>query len=171
MTDINIQVQGLDNLDNKVNAIVEKLSNGEFLERVGAKIVNKAKHNANGRPGPMRQSGRLGASLAYKLVDASPVTQMEVGSIVEPVKYSFFVEFGHHQEVGRYVPIFNMTEITKGRSKGRYLVKGLGKRLVKPFAPAYPFLGPAIEEVKTSGNLMGVTDDYARVLEAYWAGI
>ena len=41
--------------------------------------------------------------------------------------YAPFVELGHAQQVGRYVP-------------------KLGKRLVKPFAPAYPFLRPAIED-------------------------
>ena len=41
--------------------------------------------------------------------------------------YAPFVELGHAQQVGRFVP-------------------KLGKRLVKPFAPPYPFLRPAIED-------------------------
>lgn len=46
-----------------------------------------------------------------------------VGSAVE---YASSVEFGHHQQVGRYVP-------------------QIGKRLVREFVPGKPFLGPAIE--------------------------
>lgn len=42
------------------------------------------------------------------------------------VEYAASVEFGHHQQVGRYVP-------------------QIGKRLVREFVPAKPFLAPAIE--------------------------
>lgn len=53
------------------------------------------------------------------------------------VEYAPFVEFGHHQEVGRYVP-------------------AIGARLVREFVPAQPFLKPAIE------NHM---DEYKHILE------
>lgn len=43
------------------------------------------------------------------------------------VEYAPYVEFGHLQEVGRFVP-------------------KIKKRLVKPQAPAYPFLRPALEK-------------------------
>ena len=42
------------------------------------------------------------------------------------VKYAPYVELGHHQEPGRYVP-------------------AIGKRLKASFVPAKPFLRPAIE--------------------------
>ena len=54
------------------------------------------------------------------------------------VEYAPFVEFGHHQEVGRYVP-------------------AIGARLVREFVPAQPFLKPAIE------NHM---DEYKHILES-----
>ena len=54
------------------------------------------------------------------------------------VEYAPYVEFGHHQEVGRYVP-------------------AIGKRLVREFVPAKPFLKPAIE------NHM---DEYKHILES-----
>lgn len=41
------------------------------------------------------------------------------------VEYAASVEFGHHQEVGRYVP-------------------ALGKRLVNEFVPAQPYIKPAM---------------------------
>ena len=53
------------------------------------------------------------------------------------VKYAPYVEFGHLQEVGRFVP-------------------KIKKRLVKPQAPAYPFLRPAIEKH---------LDEYKRIAE------
>lgn len=42
------------------------------------------------------------------------------------VKYAPYVEFGHHQEVGRYVP-------------------AIGKRLVRDYVPGKPYLRPALE--------------------------
>lgn len=43
------------------------------------------------------------------------------------VEYAASVEYGHHQEVGRYVP-------------------EIGARLVREYVPAQPFLRPAIQE-------------------------
>lgn len=57
-----------------------------------------------------------------------------VGTAVE---YAPYVEFGHHQEVGRYVP-------------------AIGARLVKEFVPAQPFLKPAIQNH---------LDEYKNILE------
>lgn len=53
------------------------------------------------------------------------------------VEYAPYVEFGHHQEVGRYVP-------------------AIGARLVKEFVPAQPFLKPAIQNH---------LDEYKNILE------
>lgn len=53
------------------------------------------------------------------------------------VEYGQYVEFGHTQEVGRYVP-------------------KLGKRLVKSYVPPKPFLAPAVE------NHM---DEYKKMIE------
>ena len=52
------------------------------------------------------------------------------------VEYAPYVEYGHKQEVGRYVP-------------------AIGKRLVKPHVPAKPFLKPAVADH---------TDEYAKIL-------
>lgn len=53
------------------------------------------------------------------------------------VEYAPSIEFGHHQEVGRYVP-------------------AIGARLVREFVPAQPFLKPAIESH---------LDEYKNILE------
>lgn len=58
-----------------------------------------------------------------------------VGTAVE---YAPYVEFGHHQQVGRYVP-------------------AIGKRLVREFVPAKPFLKPAIQNH---------LDEYKHILES-----
>lgn len=54
------------------------------------------------------------------------------------VEYAPSVEFGHHQQVGRYVP-------------------AIGKRLVREFVPSKPFLKPAIENH---------LDEYKHILES-----
>ena len=46
--------------------------------------------------------------------------------IGSPTEYAPYVEFGHHQEVGRYVP-------------------AIGKRLVRDYVPGKPYLRPALE--------------------------
>ena len=43
-----------------------------------------------------------------------------------PTEYAPYVEYGHHQEVGRFVP-------------------AIGKRLVRDYVPGKPYLRPAIE--------------------------
>lgn len=79
----------------------------------------------------------------------SVVSSLLVGSIAhEPrgedtvaigtdVKYAPYVEMGHHQEPGRYVP-------------------AIKKRLVRSYVPAKPFLRPAIE---------GHANVYGRVID------
>ena len=47
--------------------------------------------------------------------------------IGSPTEYAPYVEFGHHQEVGRYVA-------------------AIGKRLVRDYIPGKPYLTPAIED-------------------------
>lgn len=53
------------------------------------------------------------------------------------VEYAPYVELGHHQEPGRYVP-------------------AIGKRLVRSFVPGKPFLRPAVVEHR---------DEYKRIAQ------
>lgn len=69
-------------------------------------------------------TGRLRASITHQPEGWD--TQL-IGTNVE---YAPFVELGHHQEVGRYVP-------------------AIGKRLVNDWVPPKPYLRPAIEEHMT----------------------
>lgn len=114
----------VDNTDAIIKATDEAIYNA--LDIIG----NKAADYAAGLA-PV-QTGNLKNSMT------SEVSQQEkavyIGTAVE---YAPFVEFGHHQQVGRYVP-------------------EIGKRLVRDFVPAKPFLKPAIQNH---------LDEYKNILE------
>ena len=70
----------------------------------------------------------FGGTLKNSITHGVIVGDGEVAAVIgTDTYYAPFVELGHAQQVGRFVP-------------------KLGKRLVKPFAPPYPFLRPAIED-------------------------
>lgn len=64
-------------------------------------------------------------------------TAKDTEAIGTDVKYAPYVELGHHQQPGRYVP-------------------AIKKRLKASFVPAKPFLRPAIENHK---------DEYERIIK------
>lgn len=123
MADFNIEIK-VDNTDAIIKATDEAIYNA--LDIIGNKAADYAAALA-----PV-QTGNLKGSMT------SEVSQQEkavyIGTAVE---YAPFVEFGHHQEVGRYVP-------------------AIEKRLVREFVPGKPFLKPAIQ------NHM---DEYKHILE------
>ena len=84
------------------------------LEIIGGKAETYAKANC-----PV-DTGRLRGSITHQAEDART---MLVGTNVE---YAPYVELGHHQEVGRYVP-------------------AIGKRLVNDWVPPKAFLRPGVE--------------------------
>lgn len=73
----------------------------------------------------------LRGSITHQKVDDHTV------AIGTEVKYAPYVELGHHQQPGRYVP-------------------AIGKRLVRSWVPAKPYLRPAIE---------GHRDQYQKIIE------
>lgn len=113
-----------DNTDAILKATDEAIYNA--LQTIGDKAADYAAALA-----PV-QTGNLKGSME------SEVNQQEkavyIGTAVE---YAPYVEFGHHQEVGRYVP-------------------AIGARLVREFVPAQPFLKPAIQNH---------LDEYKNILE------
>ena len=124
MADMSFEIK-VDNTDAILKATDEAIYNA--LETIGNKAADYAAELA-----PV-QTGNLKGSMT------SEVNQEEKAVYVGTnVEYAPFVEFGHHQEVGRYVP-------------------AIGKRLVREFVPAQPFLKPAIE------NHM---DEYKHILES-----
>ena len=123
MADMSFEIK-VDNTDAIKKATNEAIYNA--LEIIG----NKAADYAAGLA-PV-QTGNLKNSMT------SEVNQEEKAVYVgTDVEYAPFIEFGHHQEVGRYVP-------------------AIGARLVREFVPGTPFLKPAI---------MNHLDEYKNILE------
>lgn len=87
------------------------------LEKMGGTAETHAKKKC-----PVK-TGRLKGSITHQR-STSEADTMLVGT---NVSYAPFVELGHDQEVGRYVP-------------------AIGKRLVASHVDGKPFLKPAIEE-------------------------
>ena len=85
------------------------------------------------------KTGRLRGSITHE-VEAGEQITVAVGTNVE---YAPYVELGHNQEPGRYVP-------------------AIGKRLVRSWAPGHPFIRPAVENH---------VSDYREVVETECAGL
>ena len=113
-----------DNTDDILKATDEAIYNA--LEIIGNKAADYAAALAPVATGNLKNSMTSEVNQSEKAV--------YVGTAVE---YAPYVEFGHHQEVGRYVP-------------------AIGARLVREYVPAQPFLKPAIQ------NHM---DEYKHILE------
>ena len=113
-----------DNTDAIKKATAEAIYNA--LDIIGAKAADYAAGLA-----PV-QTANLKNSLTHQVVQEEQAVY--VGTAVE---YAPYVEFGHHQEVGRYVP-------------------AIERRLVRDFVPGKPFLKPAIENH---------LDEYKSILE------
>lgn len=112
MADMNFRLDN-DNTDAIKKATAEAIYNA--LDIIGAKAADYAAGLA-----PV-QTANLKNSLTHQVVQEEQAVY--VGTAVE---YAPYVEFGHHQEVGRYVP-------------------AIERRLVRDFVPGKPFLKPAIE--------------------------
>jgi len=136
-----VDVKDLQRIQRAAEDVAKKLSGGSLVMRAALIIERQAKINATGRPGPKVQTGRLRASITPEKIDDYTA---RVGT---NVFYAPFVEFGHKQTPGQFVP-------------------PLKKRLVKSFAPAYPFLGPTIEQTKSEMGDFMVT--FGQELASEW---
>ena len=131
MPGLSVEVLGLQKVQEKLerNALL-----GGPLHKLFGKaallVEREAKIKASGRPGPNVRTGRLRASITPEIDSSDFPTYAKVGT---NVKYASFVEYGHQQEPGRYVP-------------------AIERRLVASEAPAYPFLIPAFEKMKDKIN-------------------
>lgn len=114
--------------ENNVDAILSATDDAIYnaLDIIGNMAADYAAGLAPVDTGNLRNSITSEVDMSEKAV--------YVGTAVE---YAPSVEFGHHQQVGRYVP-------------------AIGKRLVREFVPAKPFLAPAIENH---------LDEYKNILE------
>ena len=114
----------VDNTDKILKATDEAIYNA--LDIIGNKAADYAAALAPVKTSNLKNSMTSEVHMEQKAV--------YIGTAVD---YAPYVEFGHHQQVGRYVP-------------------EIGKRLVREFVPAKPFLQPAIENH---------LDEYKHILE------
>ena len=128
MADIVVEV--IDNSEETIDAKDEAIRRA--LEAVGIQAEGHAKIKC-----PV-DTGRLKGSISHQ-VGSGFDSSVYIGTNVE---YAPSVEYGHKQQVGRYVP-------------------AIGKRLKRAFVPAKPFLKPAIEE-----NL----DEYKNIFHKFLKG-
>ena len=141
---VKLDVSDLKKLQKDIESVVKtvtKEGEGSVIAKAALAIERQAKINATGRPGPMVRTGRLRASIIPRIIS---YTEAEVGTNVE---YAPFVEFGHSQQVGRFVP-------------------AIQRRLVNSSAPAYPYLYPAVEQCKS--ELDGIFVSFSNEIEGDW---
>jgi hypothetical protein len=135
-TSFRVNVAGLEHTLKDPNGPVAR-----DLARRAQRVRDQAVVNASGRPGPNVDTGRLRASIGWRLVSTGAGWYAEVYT---PVRYAGFVEFG----TGPFV-------ITpKGRPAGRNALYWKGalhpvSRVLRRGNRAYPFLRPALIAGKT----------------------
>lgn len=163
MPDIRITLIGDGDVQRNSERIVERLESGELLEHLGQLIEIRAKLNASGRPGPKVQTDRLRSSITHKV---SP--DKKEGVVGTNVEYAPPVEFGHR--VRGHLASFGLPSVavigkTRRRSAfARSGISAVGTRMT----PAYPFMQPALEQVRASGEMEGVFGQFAIDIERDW---
>ncbi len=140
--EIEFTIEGLEQLKKNTDAVVSHIQDGTLISRAAYAVERQAKINATGRPGPNVQTGRLRSSIATEIISKE---EARVGT---NVFYAPFVELGHRQHPGQFVP-------------------PLRRRLVASFAPAYPFMRPALNQCKA--ELEGLCVTFSHELEAEWS--
>lgn len=143
MIDFDVKVTGMLTFA-KTKDVQQAISRG--IRKAGQIVANQARQNADGRPGPFVQTGRLRASIN----SSGEVGDMSV-TVGTPVEYGPRIELGfkgtenvkeHYRSVGSF---------TRNRRGRRVKAQGPANRvLVNAFtrnanSPAYPFLRPAAE--------------------------
>jgi HK97 gp10 family phage protein len=111
MTELTVEIQGLENLQKAQEAVAQKLSDGSLVMRAALVIERQAKKNASGRPGPRVRTGRLRASILPEQVDNNTA---RVGT---NVVYAPFVEFGT-KRAPAYPYLVPAVEQCKGELEG-----------------------------------------------------
>ena len=140
--EITLEIQNAEKIQRAAEKIANEIAHsGKLVARAAMVLERQIKINASGRPGPRVQSGRLRASIVPEVI--SPV----LARVSTNVYYASFVEFGHRQHPGQFVP-------------------PLRKRLVASSAPAYPFFQSAIDQ--TRGQIHGVLVEFGNELGAEW---
>jgi hypothetical protein len=166
---VNITIEGQEILDHKLVEIREKLKGTGLIGKVGLVVQRQMIQNAstpsgstiNPKTGKSRSAFTI-SEMARLSTNKGPhartsrlrgsinlnVKSYDTATVGPTVYYAPFVEFGHKQEVGRYVP-------------------AIGARLVNPTAPAYPFVTPVPGQVKD--QLEGVFVSFGNEIKDVWS--
>ena len=139
--ELDIKLEGQERVQRAAGNVRREITSPKLITKAALVVEGQAKQNATGRPGPRVRTGRLRASITHKIINPA------LARVGTNVFYAPFVEFGHRQQPGQFVP-------------------PLQRRLVADFAPAYPFLGPVPEQVK--GKLEGVLVEFGKDLGDTW---
>ncbi len=153
MSELSLEIKGLKETQKAAEDVAREISrSGNLVAKAALVVERQAKMNATGRPGPKVQTDRLRSSITIKI--KSP-TEATVGTVVE---YAAPVEYGHATR-GRLKSL-GIQFSTGGFSKSGISATGLGR------VPAYPFLGPTIEQ--TRGQIGEVMVAFGNDLGAIW---
>lgn len=128
---ISLNITGFAELANQMNVrgqAVEQAKNAAVDKLAQALLQHTQQNIGGGHPDlPNSLTGTLRSSFTWRHVRDG------VSQVYTMLDYSYWVEFGHTQQPGRYVPQINA-------------------RLVNAFVPAYPYFRPAIDELYASGE-------------------
>jgi phage gpG-like protein len=138
--ELRIEVQVLQDTFRIETAAMEAFLRGPLvadLVKRAIRVEAAAKRNATGEgEGPRVRTGRLRASIGYRIGADSVSPYVDIGTSVH---YAPFVEFGHNNRAHAY-PIYT----PGGKFTGRF-----GYVTNKPTRP-FPFLRPAAEAARTT---------------------
>jgi len=139
---VDVEIKGMLELQANLTKLA-KVAPESTVKHAALIVQRSAMQHATGRPGPNVITGRLRSSIN---IEIESLTSARVGTAVQ---YASMVEYGHSQQVGRFVPMFSAGQKNvRGPFAGTYNGQGLGLRLVNPTAPAYPFMTPAAADLR-----------------------
>jgi HK97 gp10 family phage protein len=147
MPQISIKVTNLSEVHSQVNNMNKRLLSSNLVDGCAMIVRDQAIKNAMSGHGrhdggyPNVITGLMSHSINYQ------ITGTWTAVVGCSAYYAPYVEYGHSQTPGRFVPIYDAKRISRGEFKGRYAVtSGLGFRLKRSFSPAYPFMRPAMTQ-------------------------
>ena len=136
-----IEAQNLDHIQQNLEKVADSLKNNKLVADAALLAEEQMRTNASGRPGPNIKRHQLLDSIKTDMLDKNT-------ALVGPhTPYAGFVEFGHPQHPGQYVP-------------------AIGRRLVADFVQPYPYVEPVVDQIKD--KVEGVSIEFLQGLGAQW---
>lgn len=114
----------LKNLQNKLNSLADpETPIEECAKEIAARLKAKVRRRTPVGKYP-EESGKTGGTLRknWRVGEIKRVGDTYYVEVVNPTEYASYVEFGHRQEPGRYVPAIGK-KLKKGWVKGEFMLK------------------------------------------------